>query len=85
MTVHLRDHPDFPRRACRGKSVNTFHPESGQNAVADAARTICRSCPPAMRLACLDFAIRCNITEGVWGGATGAERRQIAQVRREAG
>ena len=46
----------------------------------EAAKTICSHCP--VRAACLQFALRQGEDEGIWGGLTAAERREVAVLRR---
>ncbi|NUR89837.1 MAG: WhiB family transcriptional regulator, partial [Nonomuraea sp.] len=43
------------------------------------ARRICRACP--VRHACLEWAVRTGEPDGVWGGATPAERRLMRAGR----
>ena len=42
-----------------------------------AAKAVCQQC--AVRDACLAYAIREDIRDGVWGGATPAERKQLVK------
>lgn len=39
------------------------------------AQRICAGCP--VRAACLDYALRMRISDGVWGGLTPAQRRAL--------
>jgi WhiB family redox-sensing transcriptional regulator len=41
----------------------------------DMAKSICSGC--WLKEKCLDFAIKTNEKEGVWGGTTPSERRRI--------
>ncbi|MFN2503672.1 MAG: WhiB family transcriptional regulator [Acidimicrobiales bacterium] len=61
------------RRACRGVDTNVFFP--GDEDDAGPAVAICRGC--AVRMACLSYALTYRITDGVWGGLTEAQRRQL--------
>lgn len=45
------------------------------------ARSICASC--AVRLECLDFALRTNQEYGMWGGRDERERRKLRTARRK--
>ena len=47
----------------------------------DAARTICSRCP--VQLACLTYAVRAGLVDGIWGGLDPSERK--AEVRRRKG
>ena len=48
----------------------------------DAAKRICFECPSASE--CLDFALFTNQENGIWGGCTEEERRQIRRERQGA-
>lgn len=43
-------------------------------AIISGVKTICGSCP--VQKNCLDFAVRNEIKDGIWGGMTSAERKQ---------
>ena len=58
-----------------------FFPSNGLGV--EAAEQICRSCP--VRAECLESALLHRIEQGVWGGASGRERRRILRSRRRAG
>jgi hypothetical protein len=64
--------------ACRDAEWPTFFPERGEDA--GAAKAICARCP--VREACLDYALRWNITYGVWGGLSEKQRRRLRSERR---
>ena len=66
--------------ACRDADTELFFPES--DADAGPALAICATCP--VREACLDFALATNQADGIWGGATEAERRRLRRRRRAA-
>jgi hypothetical protein len=70
--------PWVAEAACRDADWETFFPERGKDA--RPAKTVCARCP--VRAACLDFALRWNIVEGIWGGLSGRQRRRLAQARR---
>jgi WhiB family transcriptional regulator, redox-sensing transcriptional regulator len=61
--------------ACYGRAdqANWWFPPVGDRAV--PARAICARCK--VRDACLQYAIDNNITDGVWGGLSPSERRQL--------
>ena len=67
---------------CRDTSPELFFP-IGTTGMAidqiDAAKRICQRCPSAAE--CLDFAIFTNQENGIWGGFTEEERRQIRRDR----
>ena len=61
------------RAACRGTDLDVFFPERGQSA--GPARQVCTACP--VRQPCLEYALSNRITDGIWGGLTGRERRPL--------
>jgi WhiB family redox-sensing transcriptional regulator len=65
--------------ACRGVDPDIFHPASEEEA---AAKSICAEC--SVREPCLEFAIATRQPDGVWGGTTERERRNITRRRRRA-
>lgn len=68
--------------ACRGCDPDLFHPRRGQDV--RAAKAVCADCPVADT--CLEWAMRNNMTVGVWGGTSERERRKLrAQRRRDLG
>ena len=63
-----------------------FHPGQGEDFA--LAKAICRNCP--VQSECLSYAITHNERLGIWGGASGVERRrfyrkQYLQELRDAG
>jgi hypothetical protein len=58
---------------------DTFFAGRGYNDTTHQAKRICAACPVVEP--CLDFAMRTN-AEGVWGGTTETERRQLRKARR---
>jgi WhiB family redox-sensing transcriptional regulator len=73
------DFPDWrDGAACRHHDPELFFPEGTAGPAlrqADEAKQVCQSCP--VRIPCLDFAQRHSLAFGIWGGATGEERRGI--------
>ena len=66
--------------ACRGMmrvddSPEFFIQRGDQKQMLKRARAVCAECTVAEE--CLDFAIRFNIREGIWGGMSGRERRNF--------
>lgn len=73
-------HPDLEwqdEAACIGTKAEVFFPEQGRHP--SEAKRLCQKCP--VRPDCLDFALRLNITHGVWGGHTESERLRIRRSR----
>jgi WhiB family redox-sensing transcriptional regulator len=62
--------------ACRGMDTKLFFPERGEQAA--TAKAICRRCP--VRRECLDVAQ----VNGVWGGLSATERKELRQARESA-
>jgi hypothetical protein len=51
-----------------------FFPETGDYFEIKAAKSLCRQCP--IIDLCGEYAIRFNVTDGIWGGFTPSERRR---------
>jgi WhiB family redox-sensing transcriptional regulator len=62
---------------CRDLDVEMFFPEKGR--AARSAKRVCMEC--AVRVECLEYALRRREPEGVWGGLTPTERRRLARER----
>jgi WhiB family redox-sensing transcriptional regulator len=65
---------------CTGMDTNIFFYDRNAKAQIVRARKICGTCPVAKD--CLEFALTNNIEDGMWGGKSGRERRNIRQQRR---
>ncbi len=69
--------------ACSGIDTALFFPEDESDTharqIADA-KLVCASCP--VRQACLEFALRTNQPDGIWGGLNETERRRERRRRR---
>lgn len=62
---------------CAQVDTDAFFP--GKGGSPRVAKTICGRCP--VRAECLEFAIEMDITEGVWGGLSGKQRRPLRTAR----
>ncbi|QUF07840.1 WhiB family transcriptional regulator [Actinosynnema pretiosum subsp. pretiosum] len=60
--------------ACVGEDPELFFPLPAQHDQVAAAKAVCGWCP--VRQACLTNALHHGV-EGVWGGTTEEERRQL--------
>ena len=60
---------------CIDYDTNIFFPEEYEPEDVAQAKGICSDC--WMQAPCLDFALKANEKEGVWGGTTPADRRRI--------
>lgn len=65
---------------CAQVDTEIFFPEKGQASA--PAKLICHRCP--VEQPCLQFALDNNIKEGVWGGTSERQRREIRAGRRSA-
>ena len=63
----------WEQAACLGKGIQYFFPETPVDLA--QARAICGGCP--VRIECLHFAEQNPSPQGVWGGLTERERREI--------
>lgn len=77
--VTLHETPSYDDRPCKGVSVNTFFPERGGDAA--IPRAICATCPVAVRVACLEWALTIPEAGGWFGGTSEKERDRIRSVR----
>ncbi|MGC5012576.1 WhiB family transcriptional regulator [Streptosporangium sp. DT93] len=75
----------WTQAACRAADIDSesFFPLSyaAGNPQVQAAKAVCRSCP--IRSACLAYALRRGEPEGIWGGLTPRERRDIRDKTRQ--
>jgi Transcription factor WhiB len=76
--------PSLPGAACAGRWEHFFAEDSDRSEgyrktrrrVAHA-KEICATCPAAARAACLRFALDHGITDGIWGGLTEDQRKDL--------
>lgn len=66
--------------ACRGVHPDVFYPTAEDEAAVARAKEICDGC--MVRETCLDHALVNREREGVWGGASEADRRRMLRQRR---
>ena len=64
---------------CR-QAPDLFYPGNGEMYDIRLAKNACKSCP--IRMICLEYALKHNETEGIWGGMTVSERKKIRRERR---
>lgn len=64
--------------SCAGLESSIFYPPTDEES--GHAKAVCAECP--VRQDCLEFAITVREKEGVWGGATAAERQRLVRRRR---
>lgn len=68
--------------ACRDADPETFFPNGTTGpalAQIAAAQAICQTCPVTAE--CLDWAIETGQDNGIWGGLTEDERREVRRDR----
>ena len=65
--------------ACKGKPTSLFFSEVAGNPATTVAKAkdICSECP--VMGPCLDFALRLEVDDGVFGGTTANERRVLGR------
>ena len=63
--------------ACKGIDSDIFFSNFTKDA--DAARAICAKCP--VKPDCLEYAIANKETEGIWGGTSEIQRKNIVRAR----
>jgi len=72
--------------ACRDVNPKVFFPVGSTGSAIKkiaAAKAVCRDCP--VRLVCLQFALTTNQEDGVWGGYSEDERRELRRRWRRLG
>lgn len=73
------DDPSWRLQAeCLGADTETFYPGKGENT--SKARLICFQCPS--RVPCAEFAIRNNLRDGIFGGLSHHDRKDVRMGRR---
>lgn len=73
--ILLISRPKWMRRAaCRGLDPSLFFPERGE-LVSEEARQVCAECP--VQPECLEYALTTKERDGVWGGRSGRQRRDM--------
>lgn len=66
--------------ACLNVDPDMFFPDTDRHTTQIArAKAVCASCP--VRDACLEYALRTGVTDGVWGGMTTHERANLRLQR----
>ncbi|MFJ5263282.1 WhiB family transcriptional regulator [Streptomyces sp. NPDC088387] len=65
---------------CRGEEPDLFFPigagTSGPTLIqTEEAKAVCARCP--VRQQCLDWAVKVHPVDGIWGGTTESERRDL--------
>lgn len=68
--------PELPGALCKGQDPGLWFPRRGESP--EPGRAICRACPA--RPGCLDWAVRVGEQDGVWGGASPAERARLRRA-----
>lgn len=66
--------------ACRGMDPELFYPHKGDSPT--NAKQVCYVCQ--VKRECLEYALQNNERDGIWGGASERERRQIKRERSRA-
>jgi WhiB family redox-sensing transcriptional regulator len=68
--------------ACKKRTALFFPGEHALGDVLEAKRICNDGCP--VQPQCLDYALRYEEKDGVWGGTSGEERTKIIKARRRA-
>jgi len=81
--MQLRDFVSYAQRIhtpCKEVPGDLFFPRSwGKTVQIREAKSICDGC--AYRVECLEFALKDPDLDGIWGGTTPNERRQLLGLR----
>ena len=70
--------PWIAQAECAGADPETFYPGRGESTL--KAKAVCNGCP--VRTDCLDWALKNNEREGVWGGTSERERKAMRRTLR---
>ena len=72
----LMERPDWQRQAaCRKHRELTWFPSRGEHVAFAAAKAVCSGCP--VQTECLTAALDEGVPDGIWGGLSANERRQL--------
>lgn len=75
----LEQEPWIREGACVGADPSIFFPQGPRLLDFGPAYAICSGCP--VRFECLAYALRLHMDDGMWGGKTPRERKQIRRKR----
>lgn len=67
------------RAACRGMATEMFFPARGDHQALQAAKAVCATCPVTVE--CRAYADEVEEDDGVFGGASGLQRRRERRAR----
>ena len=73
-------HSWMARARCRGVDTDVFFPSEPHGV--ETAQRICAECP--VQAECLEYALRYQIMQGIWGGTSERARRRILRRRTHA-
>lgn len=65
--------------ACAGSPTHLFYPQ--KHLKAEAAKAICAKCPVTRE--CLEEALARNDQNGIWGGLSVEERKEVRRARNQ--
>ena len=80
MDLYSESAPFDGTQACVSVDPELFFPEDYDYQTTDQAKVICNSCP--LTAACLTYALKDSSLDGIWGGTTPRERKNIRRRRR---
>ncbi|MHB9862013.1 WhiB family transcriptional regulator [Streptomyces sp. YIM S03343] len=83
MTVQPDEEEWRHAAACAGEKTDLFFPVGESDAAlkqTEQAKAVCAVCP--VRAECLRFALDTCQADGIWGGLTESERRQMKHRKR---
>jgi WhiB family redox-sensing transcriptional regulator len=81
MDLYLESVPFDGTQACTSVDPEIFFPEDyDDKRITAEAKTICQSCP--LTLECLKYAVSDASLDGIWGGTTPRERKNMRRRKR---
>jgi WhiB family redox-sensing transcriptional regulator len=81
MDLYLESAPFDGTQLCKSEDPELFFPEDYTHRLSvNKARAICQDCP--LTTACLEYAMRDSSLDGVWGGTTPQDRKNLRRRKR---
>jgi WhiB family redox-sensing transcriptional regulator len=81
MDLYSESAPFDGTQSCMSVDPEMFFPEDYEDrGVTERAKSICKSCP--LTLDCLEYAMSDASLDGIWGGTTPRERKNMRRRKR---
>jgi WhiB family redox-sensing transcriptional regulator len=81
MDLYLGSAPFNGSQLCKSEDPELFFPEDYNHRLSvNKAKAVCQSCP--LTTACLEYAMSDSSLDGVWGGTTPQDRKNLRRRKR---